>query len=154
MKRFGIASVFSVFALLVLVGPVFSGLQWCPKDPIVALNGQQVQIWVAIPEGYEPVVTGPINVVVSSPAGVEREVLFTDDGFNGFGETVSFVDAGQIVGDEMPVGVDVNVPYDASQLSDGNLPVLVTVVLPDGSVVEVQDEFGAASASFTIPANQ
>src|SRR5690606_41589166 len=71
--------------------------------------------------------------VFSSPAGVERELLFTDDGFNGFGETVSFVDAGQIVGDEMPVGVDVNVPYDASQLSDGNLPVLVTDVLPDRS---------------------
>jgi hypothetical protein len=154
MKRLVFAGLFPVFALLILVAPVASGLQWCPKDPIVSLNGQAVQIWVAIPEGYQPVVTGAIDVVVASPAGVEREVLFTDEGFNGYGETVEFVDAGTFQGDAMPVSVDVNVPYDASQLSDGNLPVRLTIVLPDDSVIEVEDEFGAASASFTIPANQ
>ncbi len=154
MKRLGIAGVFSVVALLLVASPVMGGLQWCPRDPIVALNGQHVQIWVSIPEQYQSAVTGPIAVQVATPHGVSQEVVFTDDGFNGFGETVDFVESGRIQGDQMNVGVRIRVPYDRGMVEGGNLPVLLTIILPDGSVIELEDERGTAQTRFSMPAYQ
>jgi hypothetical protein len=152
MKRLGIAGVLSIVAVLLVVSPALGGLQWCPRDPIVALNGQDVQIWVSIPEVYQDAVTGPIDVQVASPHGVTQEVVFTDEGFNGYGETVEFVQRGVVQSDEMNVSLRVDVPYDRSMVEDGNLPVLLTVVLPDGSVIELEDERGTAKTSFRMPA--
>ena len=90
MRRYGIAAAITAVMLVLVSGPAAAGWQWCPKDPIFALNGQEVQIWVSIPEHYESAVTGPVEVDVFTPRGVSQEVLFTDEGFNGFGETVAF----------------------------------------------------------------
>ena len=152
MRRFGLMAAFT--AVLVLVAnPVAAGWQWCPRDPIVALNGQEVQIWVSIPEQYQTAVTGPIQVDIRTPRGVEQEVLFTDEGFNGFGEEVTFYERGRLDGAEMDVDVRVRVPYDRSMVERGNLPVLLTVILPDGSVIELEDDRGMARTDFTIPAH-
>lgn len=152
MRRCGIVAIFATVMFVLVTGPVGAGLQWCPRDPIIALNGQEVQIWVSIPEGDQDAVTGPIDVDVMTPAGVTRDVLFTDEGFNGYGEVVSFHERGKLRGDEMDVQLRVRVPYDRRMVEDANLPVLLTVILPDGSVVELQDEHGRASTGFTIPA--
>ena len=151
MRRFGIAASFAAVILLLVSSPAGAGLQWCPRDPIVALNGQNVQIWVSIPNQYQTAVTGPVDVTVTTPKGVDREVVFTDEGFNGHGETVTFREKGKIRGDEIDVSVKIRVPYDRSMVEGGDLAVLLTVILPDGSVIELQDDKGRAGTSFTIP---
>ena len=153
MRRYGIAAVITTVMLVLVSGPAAAGWQWCPKDPIIALNGQEVQIWVSIPAQYENAVTGPVEVDVFIPRGVTQEVLFTDEGFNGFGETVAFYERGQLRGDQMDVNLRIYVPYDRSMVERGNLPVLLTVILPDGSVIELQDGYGRARTGFMIPAH-
>lgn len=152
MRRYGIMAAFTAVLLVLVSSPVGAGLQWCPRDPIVALNGQEVQIWVAIPEQYQTAVTGPVEVDIRTPHGVEQEVIFTDEGFNGHGEVVEFYERGRL-GDEMDVQVRIRVPYDRSMVERGNLDVLLTIVLPDGEVIEVQDDRGRARMDFTIPAH-
>jgi hypothetical protein len=151
MRRFSIIAVFATIALFLTISPTGAGIQWCPRDPIVALNGQEVQIWVSIPNEYQSAVTGPVDVEIWTPRGVEQEVLFTDDGFNGYGETVSFKERDSLSGDAMGVEVRIKIPYDLKAVEDGDLAVLVTVILPDGSVVELEEDFGKATVSFTIP---
>jgi hypothetical protein len=153
MRRFAISAAFTAVLLVFVSSPVAAGLQWCPRDPIISLNGQEVQIWVAIPEQYQTAVTGPIRVDVRTPGGVRQAVLFTDEGFNGFGEQVTFFERGQLRGNTMSVAVRVLVPYDRSLIDNRDLPILLTVVLPDGSVVEVEDGQGIAKVEFEIPAH-
>lgn len=153
MRRYGIAAAITAVLLVLVSGPAAAGWQWCPRDPIIALNGQEVQIWVSIPEQYESAVTGPVEVDVFIPRGVTHEVLFTDEGFNGFGETVAFYERGLLRGDEMDVRLRIHIPYDRSMVDRGNLPVLLTVILPDGSVIELHDSHGRAATDFTIPAH-
>ncbi len=153
MRRYGIVAAFSAILLVLVASPVGAGLQWCPRDPIVALNGQEVQIWVSIPEQYQTAVTGPVEVDIRTPRGVEQEVVFTDEGFNGHGEVVEFFERGRLNGDEMDVDVRIRVPYDRSMVDRGNLAVRLTVILPDGEVIELEDDRGTARTSFTIPAH-
>ena len=152
MRRFGIMAAITAALFVLVVSPVAAGWQWCPRDPIVALNGQEVQIWVSIPEQYESAVTGPVQVDIRTPRGVEQEVIFTDEGFNGFGEEVSFFERGLLRGDEMDVDVRVRVPYNRAMVDRGNLPILLTVILPDGTVIELEDDQGTAKTAFSIPA--
>ncbi|CAN5648346.1 hypothetical protein BH23CHL2_BH23CHL2_23270 [soil metagenome] len=153
MWRYRIAVVLSAVLLVLVASPAGAGLQWCPRDPLISLNGQEVQIWVSIPEQHQTAVTGPIAVDVATPRGVNREVLFTDEGFNGHGETVTFYDRGLLHGDKMDVRLRISVPYDHAMVELGDLPVLLTVILPDGSVIELQDDYGRATMDFTIPAH-
>jgi hypothetical protein len=153
MRRFISALIPSIVLIVLLAAPAGAGLTWCPRDPIVSLNGQVVQIWVAIPEDYQTAVTGPIEVQLTTPRGVSQEVLFTDEGFNGFGETVDFRERGRLRGDEMNVGLRVRVPYDARMVEGRDLPVLLTVILPDGSTLELEGKRGRAGMEFTIPAH-
>ncbi len=152
MKRLGVAGLISIFALYLIMSPTLAGLQWCPRDPIVSLNGHEVQIWVSIPEEYQAAVTGPVEVLVAVPKGVHSEVVFTDEGFNGHGETVEFRERGKIRSGMMKVDVKVRVPYDQSLVEGGNLPIRLQIVLPDGEVIEVEDHDGKAKAEFSIPA--
>ena len=72
------------------IAPAGAGRYWCRADPIIAFNGTPVQVWVEMPEEYQYLVNGPIRFEVTTPGWVESEVLFTDEGFNGYGETIEF----------------------------------------------------------------
>jgi hypothetical protein len=81
-----------IIAMLLVASPAAAGRRWCARDPIVSLNGNPVQVWIAIPEEYVPLVNGPIEVQFRTPKGMTRSVDFTDGGFNGLGEVVTFTD--------------------------------------------------------------
>ena len=119
-----------LFAMLVAALPAQAGEAWCMSDPIVRLNGTQVQILVAIPETYQPLVNGPIEVEVKTPRSTTRELLYTDLGFNGYGERVTFSDLPMNSSAAAPVLVTVvvRVPIDRSRLPGGiEVPARVTV---------------------------
>src|SRR5215210_2009671 len=90
MRRFTVSMSLTIIAVLMLALPVAAGYRWCASDPIVTLNGAPVQIWVEIPDEFVAVVNGPIDVKVLTPLGVVPQVVFTDMGFNGYGERLQF----------------------------------------------------------------
>jgi hypothetical protein len=135
MKRLTGSITLAFVALALLVAPASAGREWCAKDPVVSLNGTAVQILVAVPNEYVPAVDGPIDVRIALPAGVEAEIVFSDAGFNGYGETVSFqaTDASVAADGSFDVGIRTRVPANQQTLHDlglpnGGVPVQVTVI--------------------------
>lgn len=124
------ALVCGLLATLVLTVPAFAGVSWCRADPIVRIHGHTIQMWVGVPEGYEQYVTGPISFKIDTPPGIERKVIMTDSGFNGYGETVTWGDSwGQ-------AKLTVKVPMDQAALGAGvEVPVELTIVSPWGTHV-------------------
>ncbi len=130
MRRSVIAAVLVLPLLLLLAVPAAADREWCPKDPVVRLNGTPVQILVAVPVGDVHRVTGPIEVAVATPADIARELVLTDAGFNGFGEEVGFVDLSRSEGPgtRFPVRVTVRVP------TSGGAPIPMQVaIIPDNA---------------------
>lgn len=123
-----------LLALVVLALPVRAGYDWCMSDPIVRLNGTQVQILVSIPEQYVLLVDGPTRVNIATPEGTARELLLTDAGFNGHGEVVRFPNLdGVVEGGTFPTRIDVRVPIDKAGLAKHEVvPVKVEVFPQDG----------------------
>jgi hypothetical protein len=132
MRRLFLSSIAALIAILILAPLGTAEVEWCRGDPIVRLNGTQVQILVAISNEHVPLVNGPVRVEVSTPRSVNRELLYTDAGFNGYGEEVRFTDLKQSLdGNVFPVQVQVRVPIDGS-VAASTVPVEVTVI-PDNS---------------------
>ncbi len=139
MRRFTLSLLFSVLAVLALALPVQAGWGWCMADPIVTLDGTQVQVLVAIPEEAAPLVNGPIDVEITTPRGTAREIVFLDAGFNGHGERVAFLDGGvRVAGSVGESGgtsfsTKIRVTLPLSQAT--TIPVEVTVILADAAPV-------------------
>lgn len=128
LKRLSLATMFGILALLLVAMPASAGLVWCQGDPTVSLNGTTVQIMIAIPLDDQPLVTGPVHVVIGTPASVSRRVLLTDAGFNNHGEQISFqdIESGKS-GSVFPADVSVSIPVDASHPGGANIPVTMTI---------------------------
>ena len=90
MRKMFLAATLGLLAVLVLATPAMAGRTWCARDPIVRINGHDVQLWVGIPAEYVPLVSGPIDIEILTAQAVDAEVLYLDEGFNGHGETVRF----------------------------------------------------------------
>jgi hypothetical protein len=135
MRRSLLCLVLVIIATLLFASPASAGRRWCARDPIVSLDGHAVQVWVAIPEEYVPLVNGPIEVEFRTPAGMSRSVVMTDDGFNGFGEAVTFSDDSMSkinAHGAFTVQIWVSVPIDEDQLDAAakarRFPAQITVI--------------------------
>lgn len=131
MRRVTVSLLLGLLAILVFAMPAGAGVTWCRADPIVRINGTEVQVWVMIPEQYQSAVTGPIDVAFQVPSGAKTAVVLTDSGFNGYGERVTFSGS---TGSYLPdgsffVSLVVKVPMK-NQIA--SVPVLVEVVHPNG----------------------
>ena len=140
MNKRSLAGVLGILAILWAVGPASAGWEWCQSDPIVRLNGTEVQIVVAIPDTAVALVNGPVDVKVNTPAGVTQTLALTDPGFNGYGEQVTFGALGGTVSADgtFPVSIRVRIPIDSSQLAPGEkVPVRVTISTSTGQTLVV-----------------
>jgi hypothetical protein len=165
-RRTLLAFTLGMLALLILAAPVAAGRRWCAKDPIVELNGIPVQMWVAIPEEYVPYVNGPIDMTISVPAEVQREITFLDEGFNGYGEVVRFKDLGywgllsgyrpaKVAADgsfdvEVRTTVPVNKNLLFNLLMKRTIPLQLTIVFADGSTRMVEMSNDGARIAFRV----
>lgn len=113
MRRLFVTFILIVVLAILSAAPVAAGRRWCARDPLVGLNGAPVQILIAVPEEYLPAINGPVVVKIQSPAATSRAVLFTDEGFNGYGEIVKFSDL-----------------TDATVAADGSFDVTVSARVP------------------------
>jgi hypothetical protein len=145
MKRFAMSALLTLVALLAITNGADAGLGWCRRDPIVVLNGVRVQILVAIPQEYEWNVTGPIQVVVSTPPGVSRQLVSTDAGFNGLGEQVYWGDLNVAASGGFPVSIYISVPTNLSF----SIPMQVDVIPDAGSPATV----GGDNIGLTVTAH-
>jgi len=132
IRRLLSAFTLGLLAVIVLAMPALAGRSWCAKDPIVRLNGADVQIWVAIPEEFVPTVTGPVQVKVYTPVGVSQELIFVDQGFNGFGENVKF-----------------STDEKLTVRADGSFDVIIKAWVPVDR--ELAKALGATRGGHTIP---
>jgi len=132
MRKYLMAITLCLLAVLVLATPALAGRKWCAKDPIVRLNGEDVQIWVAIPEEFVPAVNGPVEVKVYTPIGVNQELIFVDQGFNGFGENVKFTET-----------------EDLTVRADGSFDVTIRASVPVDR--KMAKALGATRGGKTIP---
>lgn len=153
MRRTLLCLSLALLASLLIATPAAAGRSWCARDPIVILNGRAVQVWVAIPEEYVSLVNGPIEVQFQTPAGMTRSVALTDDGFNGYGEVVSFSEDTRSwisPNGDFSVRIWVSVPIDESRaearINTRKIPTLITVV--DGD--ERQELRGWSSGSWLV----
>lgn len=136
MRRSGVLALLMLLALWLPGMPVSAGKGWCRSDPIVRINGTDLQIWVAIPIEDLPDVIGPIQIEIVVPRGSINELVYVDEGFNGFGEAFRWAQG------------------ESSFASDGSLTVRASVSVPirNGRYVPMQVELipsnGIASAVY------
>lgn len=154
MRRSIFCLSLAVLATLLVASPASAGRRWCARDPIVALNGNVVQVWVAIPEEYVSLVNGPIDVQFETPAGMTRTVVLTDGGYNGHGEVISFSDDAHSTIDsngDFRVRIWVAVPIDERQADTSRtarkFPLQITVI--DDSETRVLHGWNTGSWSTT-----
>jgi hypothetical protein len=155
MRRLLTAGGLGLLAVLLLVMPAAAGVTWCRADPIVELGGTEVQVWVAMDEQYEHLVTGPIRVTFYSPNKISKKTTFLDAGFNGYGEEVIFKHRGKVGADgAFPVEIKVRVPLDNRQLfreyGVHEVPILVEVLTGDGQVIDVDGSNLGTSVSLRV----
>ena len=96
---------------------------WCRTDPIVLIDGHVTDIFVAAPLTAPLLVTGPTQVVVTVPSGVDAWLVLADLGL-GRGEEVSFEESDEIR--ETRQGVEVRVAVYVPATDDA-MPVMVEV---------------------------
>jgi hypothetical protein len=161
MRKAITTSVFVLVAVMMAAAPTAAGRMWCRADPIISFNGTNVQVWVELPSEYEYLVNGPILFEVTTPKGVASEVLFTDAGFNGFGEEVRFDTKWGRGTDAQPYGAfavefRVSVPLDEQQLQKdfgqvgASVPVRLRIVAADGSEMVVGGSASTATISVAV----
>ena len=177
MRRFTLSLTLGLLALLVLATPALAGRTWCAKDPIISLNDTPVQMWVAIPDEYVKYVNGPIRMTIYTPASVDREVVFLDEGFNGYGERVEWADLtsttdsglvggllGGLLGGSQPAQVAADGSFDVmvsatvpvnknllfNLLKTRTIPLRLTIVYEDGSTETVEMNNDGAKISFRL----
>jgi hypothetical protein len=98
-----------------------AGRSWCREDPVVMIDGQLADVFVASDLKMLLSATGPIKMKISMPVGSKGWVVLTDLGFTK-GYDISFVETSalQRSGGRTPVTVDVYAPA-----RDSSLPVTV-----------------------------
>jgi len=125
------ALLIALLAVLIFAASASAGRTWCARDPVVRIDGVELQIWIAVPQEYEAYVNGPIRVDVRTPKAAQEELVFVDDGFNGHGEVVTFSDLSDQAtsnGKTTQTSVNVSVPIDYAKLPP-NTQVQVQVEL-------------------------
>jgi hypothetical protein len=106
-----------VMALSVLLSPTtFASRSWCKTDPLIMVDGELANIFVMSSLTAPLKVTGPNEIIVSVPEGVDAELIVADLGF-GRGQIVRFATSPDLrvteAGIEMRIAVRVP-SWDAS----------------------------------------
>ncbi|MEA2513093.1 MAG: hypothetical protein QOF33_289 [Thermomicrobiales bacterium] len=134
--------------LALQINTASAGISWCRADPGVALNGTVVQIWVAIPLEYQPLVDGPIQVTIKTPRGVDRQLLWTDAGFNGLGEEVTFRTVRDWDEGRRSFPVQIKVSVSAGGRTD--IPMQVEIIPDNGDTIRRDGTNGGLSVKTRV----
>ena len=99
-----------------------ASVRWCRSDPLVAIDGELADIFVAAPIEAPLTVTGPTEIVVTVPKReVSAELILATLGF-GRGEKVTFAESSRLKVTDAGIQVQIDVFVPAS---DDAMPVRV-----------------------------
>ena len=114
----------ALLAVTVLVQGTDAQRAWCKTDPIVVIDGATADVFVSAPLGSMVqallTVTGPNQIVVTVPQGVNAWLLLTDVGF-GRGNVLTFAQSSDL--HETAGGIEVRVQVFVP--ATGSFPVRV-----------------------------
>lgn len=130
------AALILVAVALLVAAPGAGALRsWCRSDPVIRIDGDLADIFVAAPFRAPLRVTGPTEVVVTVPKGVDTRLVLRDPGF----------------------GRGVNVAFEHSrrlEVSDRGIEVQVRVLVPaDDDTMPVRVEFAPRVVGVLRPAS-
>lgn len=130
------ALAFSILALALAVPGAGAGPGWCRTDPVVLINGRVADIFVSARFDDLTKVTGPTEIVISTPVGVDAELAIATLGF-GHGEKVRFEESEslKVTQGRIEVRIKVRVPArsDAMPIRVEFAPHVVGVLEPTQS---------------------
>ena len=107
--------------MIVSASTANAGVGWCRSDPVIMVNGVVSDIFVSAPVDALLVVTGPTQIVVTTPPEVYAALIVSTLGF-GRGEIVQFEQSKSLkVRDE---GIELRIQVFVPAIDD-QLPVLV-----------------------------
>lgn len=113
--------------------PAGAGAGWCRSDPIMLIQGNIVDIFVTGPLLAPLQVTGPNQIVVRTPPGIDSTLLLAGPGF-GRGEKVTTETAHhlKVHDDEFEVEVRVYVPARSNiDIGVEFAPNILGILAPD-----------------------
>ena len=96
---------------------------WCRTDPVIMVDRYVTDVFVSGPLSALLTVTGPTEIVVTVPTGVDASLVLADLGF-GRGTNVSFKESKSLKRDKQGVEIKVAVFVPSS---DEDMPVRVEV---------------------------
>src|SRR5690606_4355013 len=134
MKRLAFAALLAVLSLSVVSAPTTAGFGWCRSDPIVLIDGHIADIFVTGPLTAPLNVTGPNQIVITTPPGVTRYLVLSTLG-SGRGAAVRFQTSNELK--RTPRGVEIEVavfvPSRASSMDVGVefAPNLIGLLAPE-----------------------
>jgi hypothetical protein len=155
MRKMFVAITLGLLAVLMLAAPAMASRTWCARDPIVRINGHDVQMWVAVPSEYVSLVSGPIDIEVLTAKPVDAEVLYTDEGFNGYGEEVTFgaLRRGKIYSDgSFDLQLKVSVPISDRKIR--KIPLQVTFTIGGEATTVSSDTTTVSADSMTLVSSE
>jgi len=131
LRRSGTIGTILLLALVLNVQVGEAGRLWCKADPIVTLNDRVVSISLSIPIEYLLLVDGPTIIEITTPPGVDRQLIVNDVGFL-HGSIVRFKDGeGTVDGRQIPVTITASVSINESLLEPGEIVPMEITLLTD-----------------------
>lgn len=148
MRRFALIAPAALLTLGSVATPASAGKGWCRSDPIVSLNGVQVQFWIAMPVEYQSNVIGPIAITFVAPRASNLALVSSDSGFNGYGEAVQLAGNGSRFNADgsFRVKISVGVPV----LGNQSVPLRVEITPESGGSVSVEGDATGVSITLTL----
>lgn len=122
MKKMSVTIVL-LLALMLGSTVVYAAFNWCPDDPVLLIDGAEVNVIIEVPDGSQGLVSGPVEVKVHVPSGAVFDVIAFGNSFGHGPEIVEFIPDGE------PGEVKVEALVSATE----RIPVRVTIVTPGGS---------------------
>jgi hypothetical protein len=109
-------------ALMVISTPAASAsVGWCRSDPLIMVDGTIADVFVSAPLDALLKVTGPTQIVISTPAEVDAVLILSTLGF-GRGEIVAFEQSRRLKVTDEGIELQIQVFVPAT---DDQMPVLV-----------------------------
>ena len=135
-RRGGVALALALLLVGTTVAGTVASKGWCRTDPVVLIDGAIADVFVSAPLTAPLKVTGPTEVVITVPEGVETAVVLTDLGF-GRGETVTFKESARLrrTADGVQLKLAVRVPArdDEMPVRVEFAPRLLGILWPDSA---------------------
>ena len=119
-RRRKLALALAALVYLVALPGADAHRTWCRTDPVVVIGGTTADIFVAGPLDAPLLVTGPTEIVVTVPVGVDAWLVASDLGF-GYGDVVEFAQSPRLRQTATGIDVEVRVLVPAREA----MPVLV-----------------------------